>query len=271
MATTYDEAVEMLYRGALDTFVAERKRLAGELKAAGDKSGASRLGKLGRPSISAWAVNQLWWNERDAFERLLASAARLRRGEHDAGAEHQRALTALRTLAATLLTGGGHAAPESTLRRVTTTLSALAAAGTFEPDPPGALVGDRDPPGFELEMLAAIADRPTKPRAQPRPPHESERKLEEAKRREETDQQRALAERERKRAAEERRLLEEAQARKRAERERLQAALSAARAEALTHRRDVERLRLELSGAERKLEKADKTVAELKEALAALD
>jgi hypothetical protein len=270
MATTYDDAVEALYRGPLDAFVAERKRLAGELKAAGDKASAARLGNLGRPSISAWAVNQLWWNEREAFERLLATAERLRRGEHDAGADHQRALTALRTLATARLESGGHAAPESTLRRVTTTLSALAAAGSFDPDPPGALVGDRDPPGFEFEIGAALSGRAPAPQEKP-PTPPARANLEEAKRREEAERQRAQAELERKRAAEERRLLEEAQARKRAERERLQAALSAARADAVTNRREVERLRLELSAAERKLEKSDTTVAELKQALAALE
>ena len=92
MATSYDEAVATLYQGALDAFVAERKRLAAELKAGGDKDGAARLAKLGRPSLSAWTVNQLFWHDWDAFERLLASAERLRSGEHDAGAEHQRAL-----------------------------------------------------------------------------------------------------------------------------------------------------------------------------------
>src|SRR5260221_7378534 len=142
MATSYDTAVETLYRGSLDTFVAERKLFANELKAGGDKEAGARLAKLGRPSISAWTVNQLWWNERDTFERLFATAERLRRGELEAGAEHQRALSALRSLAVARLESGGHAAPESTLRRVTTTLSALAVAGGFDPDPPGALVRD---------------------------------------------------------------------------------------------------------------------------------
>jgi hypothetical protein len=36
------------------------------------------------------------------------------------------------------------------LRRVTTTLSALAASGGFAPDAEGALLEDRDPPGFEV-------------------------------------------------------------------------------------------------------------------------
>jgi hypothetical protein len=277
MATSYDDAVATLYQGALDAFVAERKRLAGELKAGGDKEGAARLAKLGRPSISAWTVNQLFWHDRDAFERLLASAARLRRGDHDAGAEHQRALAALRALAAERLTAGGHAAPEATLRRVTTTLSALAAAGGFDPDPPGALVADRDPPGFEtFGSGAAIPERKAFPEPAKAPPKAS-RALHavpdagDAKRREEAERKRLQEEQERKRAAEERRLLAEAQARKRAERERLTAALSAARADAVTHRRDVERLRHELSTAERKLEKADASVAELKAALAELE
>src|SRR5579859_2673358 len=204
MATTYDGAVEALYRGPLDAFVAERKRLAGELKAGGDKDGAARLVKLGRPSISAWAVNQLYWHEREAFDRLLATAARLRRGEHDAASEHQRALSALRALTATLLTGAGHAAPESTLRRVTTTLAALAVTGGFEPDPPGALVADREPPGFEALALgdAGFAGQ-----------------ADETARR----KKRERAEEEQRRFDEQRRL-EEERTRKRAERQKLEEA-----------------------------------------------
>jgi hypothetical protein len=278
MAISYDEAVQALYRGALDTFVAERKRLAAELKAAGDKEGSARFAKLGRPSISAWAVNQLWWNERQAFEGLLATAARLRKGDHDASAAHQRALAELRGLAAGVLTSGGHGASEATLRRVTTTLAALAAAGGFQPDAPGALAVDRDPPGFETFDIAAAASFVRAPKGDEREQRaEVARKLEDAKHRERAEQKLDQAEQERmrveleqKRAAEERRLLEEAQARKRAERQRLEAALTAARAEALACRRDAERLRLEVSAAERKLEKADAAVAKLKEALAAL-
>src|SRR5258706_13403428 len=89
MASAYDAAVETLYRGSLDTFVAERKRLANELKAKGDKEAAGRLAKLGRPSISVWAVNQLGGHERETFERLFATAERLRKGELAAHAQHQ--------------------------------------------------------------------------------------------------------------------------------------------------------------------------------------
>lgn len=204
MATRYAEAVAALHRVPLDQFVEERKRLAGELKAAGDKDAATRLTKLPRPPISAWAVNQLWWRERDAFQELLASAQRLRQGDHAANTEHRRALNALRTRAAELLSEGGHGATDATLRKVTTTLSALAAAGGFEPDAPGALSGDREPPGFEaLEGLALTPPPATRsPPATPRDDSASERAAQrehekKERRRREQERQQRLAERRR--------------------------------------------------------------------------
>jgi DNA repair exonuclease SbcCD ATPase subunit len=253
---SYDEAVQALYRGPLETFVAERKRLAAELKAGGDKEGAARLAKLGRPSISAWAVNQLFWYEREAFERLLTTADRVRRGERDASAEYQRALSALRALAAACLAASGHVAAEATLRRVTTTLSALAVTGGFEPDPLGALVADRDPPGFEvLHTLPSQAERGA---------DIVRDGTAEAKRREQ-------AELERKRAEAERRRLEEERARTRAEREKLKTALGEAQANAQRQEREVDRLRQELNHVEAQLADARSAMAKLKEALAALD
>src|SRR3970040_1913550 len=136
---SYDEAIAELFQAPHASFVTERKRLAAELKAAGDKTGATRLGKLNRPPISAWAVNQLWWKARDAFDKLLVTAVRLRDGDLGGTAEHREALTALRTRASALLTEAGHAATEATLRRIMTTLSAIAATGNFDPDQPGAL------------------------------------------------------------------------------------------------------------------------------------
>jgi hypothetical protein len=153
--TSYDEALSVLYQAAPKAFVAERKRLSAELKAAGDSEAALRLAKLARPPVSAWVVNQLFWRERESFDALLAAAKRMRHGDQAATKTHREAMAELRALATTVLDEAGHAAQESTLRRITATLSALAAAGGFEPDPPGALTSDRDPPGFE-----AVADSP---------------------------------------------------------------------------------------------------------------
>jgi hypothetical protein len=141
-------AIETLFRAAHGEFVTERKRLALELKASGNKASAARLLKLERPSISAWAVNQLWWREREGFEALFAAAERLRKGQLEASAERRELLADLRARAAKLLSDAGHASNEATLRRVAGTLAALGASGSFDPDPPGALCRDRDPPGF---------------------------------------------------------------------------------------------------------------------------
>jgi hypothetical protein len=180
---TYDDAVTALYQASVESFVSERKRLAGELKAGGDKTGAAKLAKLGRPTLSAWAVNQLWWHARDAFEALFETAERIRGGELAAQAPHREALANLRGRAARMLTDGGHNANEATLRRVTTTLSALAAAGGFSPDAPGALAEDREPLGFDVALsLASVPVRPATPAAKATPapePEEPEHEIEE--------------------------------------------------------------------------------------------
>ena len=154
MAADYAAALDELYQAPHGSFVEERKRLAAELKTAGDKPGAQVLAKRARPAISAWVVNQLWWHARDAFESLLASAARLRDGDLGANAEHRESLTKLRARAAAMLGDAGHGATESTLRRVHQTIAAIAATGSWEPDAPGTLTADRDPPGFDVAMLA---------------------------------------------------------------------------------------------------------------------
>src|SRR5438045_1264821 len=157
MATSYDDAVAELFQKPHDEFVAERKRLQGELKATGDKAGASRIAKLGRPPISAWAVNQLWWQAQDQFEKLYETAERLRDGDLAGTAAHREAIAALRAKASEILVESGHAASEGTLRRIATTLTALAATGGWDPDPPGALTEDRDPPGFEAAGIPGLA------------------------------------------------------------------------------------------------------------------
>src|SRR5689334_16188113 len=75
MPASYRDAAEALYRAPHEAWVAERKRLAAELKAAGDKAGAAQLAKLARPPLSAWVVNQLWWRAPEPFAELLAAAA----------------------------------------------------------------------------------------------------------------------------------------------------------------------------------------------------
>jgi hypothetical protein len=233
MATSYDDAIAALYRAPLDAFVAERKRLAAELKDAGDKEGARRFAKIARPSLSAWTVNQLWWQARGPFEQLFESAARLRQGDLGASRAHRESLAELRARAADILRAGSHATTDAVLRRVAATLAAVAANGSFDPDPPGALTADRDPPGFDTAMVPGAV--PVN-----------------------------AAEEERQRVEGERKRLEQEQARARAERQRLEAELQRELAALEGRAREVDRLRRALADAEQGLVQVGATVAELR-------
>jgi DNA repair exonuclease SbcCD ATPase subunit len=303
MPSRYDDAVTELYQAPLDSFVAERKRLAAGLKTAGDKEGAAQLAKLRRPPASAWAVNQLWWHARRDMEAMLETAERLRAGDLGAAPAHRETIAKLRARAAAILEKAGHGATDATLRRVTTTLSAIAAAGGFDPDLPGTLADDRDPPGFETMALSAAAAAAAhhRAKAEAAEPAEEEEEPEEAeapkkhgkhekqKHEKQTaaEKRRAAAEEKHRRAAEEarqradearqraeeaaeKRRLEQQTARKKAQRERVEAALRTAHGEVKRLERDLEKLRTQVTHAEDRLVRAKEIAADLEGKLAEL-
>ena len=246
MGVSYDLAVSALYRAPFESFVAERKRLAAELKAEGDKSGAAQFAKLVRPPISAWAVNQLWWCARETFDELFETAAELRRGELAASPAHRRVLARLGARAEQLLSEGGHRANDATLRRVTMTLAGLAARGSFDPDPPGALTKDRDPPGFDAVGTATSSEAPVE--NEPAVAAERTREAEAA------EERKREAE-----AAEARKREAEAQAAER--RAKLQAELDRAKAALVQREHERDHLEKQVAVAERELERARAAVA----------
>jgi len=254
MSSSYDDAVQALYRAPHESFVVERQRLVTALKAAGDKLAAARLAKRSRPTISAWAVNQLWWHSQAAFEDLFETANQLRAGKLAASGAHRKAVTHLTSLAQKLLTEAGHAASEATLRRIAMTLSGLAAAGGFDPESAGALTKDRDPPGFAafgLESSGHAEPAPTKANAThhddaERKPARADATAESARAREAAA---AAAAAEQRRAAEQR-------AEREAGRRQLDEAVRDARGELAARERERERLAQELAASERKVEQA---------------
>ena len=268
MATSYEEAAGELHRAAHDSFVTERKRLADELKAAGDKAGAAKLVKLPRPSVSAWAVNQLWWHARKEFEQLFESAEHLRAGKLDARGAHREALTKLSARARKLLAEGGHAASEATVRRVEMTLAGLAASGGFAPDPEGALSKDRDPPGFDAFGGAAFASEPSESKAREPEPSRGEKHATSAPKEphasaEERRREHAAAEKARLEAIAAKKREAEARAKREAEKRELEAALREAKSELKKRETEHARLAKELAAAERELEKARAAVEQL--------
>ena len=76
-----EQARAELYDAAPEDFVAERKRLAKELKADGHAADADELGKLRKPTVAAWALNRLARDHRRDIDLLLDSGHRLRQAQ----------------------------------------------------------------------------------------------------------------------------------------------------------------------------------------------
>ena len=249
----YRQALPTLYQVPLADFVAERTRLVAGLRAAGDADGAKQLAQRRRPTASAWAVNQLYWHERGSFDGLLAAAAPIARGDLSATPAYREALGELRKRAAARLRAAGPATA-GTLRRVMGTLAAVAVAGGFDPDPPGALATDREPPGFDVVgQLAATARH--KPRGDPQ-------------------SQRAAATRDAARErqaarAEDRRAKKQAELKARA-RQRLEAAVRDAHVELRRRERALSLLQKDLKAAEKAVEEAGALLGALERKLRAL-
>jgi hypothetical protein len=160
LATSHSE-IDALFQLPLNEFTAARNTLAAKLKKAGRADDAERVKGLAKPPVSAWAVNQLYWKNREPFERLLAAGDRLRSAQasqlRGKGGDLREPLEARRVAlselsqdAAALLREAGHSPSPDLMRRITTTLEALATYGSREATPAaGRLTADIDPPGFE--------------------------------------------------------------------------------------------------------------------------
>jgi hypothetical protein len=76
-----DEAVDELYSVDLDEFIARRKELAANARAAGDRTAAKDIGALAKPTRSAWLVNRLVRADPSVSARLTELGDQLRAGE----------------------------------------------------------------------------------------------------------------------------------------------------------------------------------------------
>src|SRR5678816_1545408 len=72
LSGSLENAVDGLFQLPLSDFIAARKALAARLKQLGHPTEAERVKVLAKPSTSAWAVNQLYWQHRETFDELIA-------------------------------------------------------------------------------------------------------------------------------------------------------------------------------------------------------
>lgn len=156
-----EDDVDALFQLPLTEFISARKTLAARLKQEGHGDQSNRVKALIKPSISAWAVNQLYWHKREAFDRLIATGQDFRRAQssrfagkvadmREALDARLEALSELSTLATEVLRDAGHNPTPDMVRRITTTLEAMSAYASLPGDlAPGRLTQDVDPPGFD--------------------------------------------------------------------------------------------------------------------------
>jgi hypothetical protein len=154
-----DTEIDRLYSLPLDEFTAARNALA---KQAGAEGAAIR--GLEKPSIAAWAVNQLYWQHRGEYDALIDAAEKVRSAHkavlsgrsgdlRDTGQEHEKQLEIATKEALATLTGQGHPVTDATKQSIVTTLRALPGS-----EAPGRLTRALQPGGFEmLSMLRSGA------------------------------------------------------------------------------------------------------------------
>jgi len=161
MKINIDDDIDELFRLPLMEFTAARNALAARLKKANRSDDAEQVKSLVKPSVSAWALNQLYWKHRDAFEELVAAGGELRRTHslrltgqtadtRGPSAARREAVSLLSRLADALLRDAGHSPTTDTMRRITATLEALStSASSPGTRAAGRLTSDLDLPGFE--------------------------------------------------------------------------------------------------------------------------
>lgn len=130
-----ESAADDLYAGSPDEFVERRKALVAQARAAKDRTLANAIGKLRRPTRSAWLVNLYAREETGALTELLDLGAALQAAQAQLSgpelrrlsAQRQKVLAAATRRAAELGGAHGYPATEAVRLEITQTLQAALA------------------------------------------------------------------------------------------------------------------------------------------------
>jgi hypothetical protein len=150
--------IDQLYQLPLEEFTTARNNLA---RTAG--TDAAEVRKLVKPPIAAWAVNQLYWKQREIYEALIEASTAVRKTHtailggrradpREPAKEHDQALDAALKATLAILHEAGHPATDTTRQAVLTTLRALPTDAA-----PGRLTEALQPGGFEMLQGLSIA------------------------------------------------------------------------------------------------------------------
>ncbi len=156
-----DAELDRLYGLSLEEFTNARNDLSARLKRAGETDAAAEVKRLAKPSVPAWAVNQLARRRKQDVRALLDAAERSRSGKakslREALNEQRDVLQRLTDEARDLLVAERGGASDAMVQRVNSNLRAAAsdpaAAELLER---GRVNEDLEPAGFEA--LAGLVD-----------------------------------------------------------------------------------------------------------------
>jgi len=168
--STLDSKIDDLYQRPLDEFIEARAALASQLK--GDE--ARQIKQLKKPTAVPWAVNQVYWQARPVFDRVLTSGKALRLAQIAAlegrSADVRGATTTHRDAVAAAVTKAIEIAGAAKLQpgrdALAQTFDALSLAPARVPAI-GRLTQPLHPGGFE--MLSGVEPAPQAPRGKPSP------------------------------------------------------------------------------------------------------
>ncbi|HZT77948.1 MAG TPA: hypothetical protein VFA27_14945 [Vicinamibacterales bacterium] len=193
--SSIDAQIDDLYQLPLAEFTRARNALAKTVRGAD----ATRVRTLAKPTVVAWAVNQVYWRTRSVYERLMKAGEKLRHAQiaaltgksadlREASEAHRRAIAdAVKEAERLASAAGSHPAPDALMR----TFEALSLAKE-PPSAPGRLAEPLQPAGFEalagvtpaasVKAAAVKTSAPTKEELKKRAEEEKRRAAEERKR-----------------------------------------------------------------------------------------
>ena len=159
-----DTDIDRLYQLPPDEFTAARNALAKD--AVADRA---EIRALAKPPIAAWAVNQVYWKQRDVYDALIAASTEVRKAHkailagragdiRDVGKAHDNSVESALKAALAILREYGQPATDATRQAIMTTLRALPGD-----EPPGRLSRTLQPGGFEMLAGLSLGTKPATP------------------------------------------------------------------------------------------------------------
>jgi hypothetical protein len=133
-----EAAIDHLYALPLDEFTAARDELARRLRREGDGDAGAEVKRLRKPSVAAWALNQVRRNNPEESDKLIEAGRRLREGQERllagggrepfqrAAADERRLVGELARQAEHEVAAAGRSVSAAVQEKVRTTLHAVA-------------------------------------------------------------------------------------------------------------------------------------------------